>query len=33
MGKTRNAYNISVGKPKGTDRLEDRGIGGKIILE
>jgi hypothetical protein len=29
----RNAYNIFVGNPKGTDHLEDKGVDGKIILQ
>jgi hypothetical protein len=33
MGEIRNAYNILVQNLKGRGHLEDRGIGGRIILE
>jgi hypothetical protein len=33
MGEIRNAYNILVGKPEGTDHSEDLGIDGKITLQ
>jgi hypothetical protein len=33
MADLRNAYCVSVGKPKGRDHLEDVGVDCKIILE
>jgi hypothetical protein len=33
MGEVRNAYKISVGKPKGRDHSEDLGEDGRIVLE
>jgi hypothetical protein len=33
MGERRRSYRVSVGKPEGGSHLEDRGVGGKIILK
>jgi hypothetical protein len=32
-GEKRNVYNILVGKPKGRDQSEDRGLDGRTILK
>jgi hypothetical protein len=33
MGERRRTYRGFVGKPKGRNRLEDQGVGGRIILK
>jgi hypothetical protein len=33
MGEGRNVYRVLVGKPKGKDHMDDRGVDGRMGLE
>jgi len=33
MGERRGVYGVFMGKPEGKNKLEDPGVGGKVILK